>query len=204
MLSIMKSSGSDLLLANLLLQSRGLVEKTKQAVQIAIDQQAWKTVETYMWGAGGAAALSPFPLVDIIAGAAINSKMVIDLGRIYQHDVDANTAVKLLGELGKNLIGILGVGLATPAIVGAIGSLLKTVPGIGTIVGGLMQGIVQALITRWIGAVFIDYFRSEMNLAEGGLSGLARRRWEELTTASELKKLVSQAREKLTGASKNS
>ena len=75
--------------------------------------------------------------------------------------------------------------------------LLKTVPFAGTIAGGALQGLVQALITKWIGAVFIEYFRNEMQTPEGGLSGLARRQWEVVTTADEIRKLVQTAREKL-------
>ncbi|HTN75428.1 MAG TPA: hypothetical protein VL096_09280, partial [Pirellulaceae bacterium] len=79
------------------------------------------------------------------------------------------------------------------------GSLLKTVPGIGTIAGGALQGVVQALVTRWIGAIFVEYLRNEMQMPEGGLASLARREWQKLTTANELRKLVQTAREKLLG-----
>ncbi len=194
MLEVIRKDGSDLLLANLLLQSRGLVEQARDHVQAALDKRAWQTVDRYMWGAGGAAALSPLPLLDLAAGGAISVKMVVELARIYRQEVDLNVAVELVGQLGKNLIGILGVTAATPAVTAAIASLLKTVPGAGTLAGGLLQGMVQALITRWIGAVFIEYFRNEMQQPEGGLAGLARRQWQQLTTAAELRKLLQSAR----------
>jgi uncharacterized protein (DUF697 family) len=151
----------------------------------------------YTWGAGGAAALSPFPLVDLAAGVAISTKMVIDLAHVYGQDMDLKAAANLLGQLGKNLISILGVHAATPVVAAAVGSMLKTVPGVGTLAGGALQGVVQALVTRWIGAVFIAYFRAEMQTPEGGLAALARREWDKLTTANELRKLVQNAREKL-------
>jgi small GTP-binding protein len=195
MLQVARGEGESLLLANLLLQSRGLVEAARGRVRQSLDRRARQIVDRYMWGAGGAAALSPFPLVDLAAGCAISSKMVVDLARVYRQDVDIDTAVKLLGELGKNLLAVLGVSAATPAIASVIASLLKTVPGAGTIAGGLLQGIVQALVTRWIGAVFIAYFRGEMQTPEGGLTGLARREWERITSVEELRKLVKTARE---------
>ena len=68
----------------------------------------------------------------------------------------------------------------------------------GQIAGGVLQGAVQALITKWIGAVFIEYFRNEMQTPEGGMAGLARRQWEQVTMISELRKLVTSARQKLT------
>jgi hypothetical protein len=196
MMRIVQRDGRDLLLANLLLQSRGLVEDARQRVEEGLDRRAWELVEKYTWGAGGAAALSPFPILDLVAGCAISTKMVVDLAKVYRQDIDLNSAVTLLGQLGKNLIGILGVTAATPAVATAVASLLKTVPGIGTLAGGVLQGLVQALITRWIGGVFIEYFKNEMQQPEGGLTGLARRQWDRLTTIDELRRLVQSARKK--------
>lgn len=197
MLQVVDRDGKDLLLANLLLQSRGLVEEARQKVKDALDKEAWSIVDKYTWGAGGAAALSPFPLVDLVAGFGISTKMVIDLAGIYKQKVDLEIAVNLLGQLGKNLISILGVSAITPAVTASVGSLLKTVPGAGTIAGGVLQGVVQAVITRWIGAVFIVYFRNEMQLPEGGLAQVARREWEKATSVIELRKLLSEARSHL-------
>lgn len=202
MLEVIRRDGTDLLLANLLLQSRGLVESARQRVAAALDQRAWQLVDRYMWGAGSAAALSPLPLVDLAAGTAVSVKMVVELAKVYHQDVDLDVAINLLGQLGKNLLGILGVSAATPAVTAAVASLLKTVPGAGTIAGGVLQGLVQALITRWIGAIFISYFRNEMQQPEGGMAGLARREWQRLTTAVELTKLVQAARRHFSGSAK--
>lgn len=197
MMKIVQRDGRDLLLCNLLLQSRGLVDEARRRVEDSLDRRAWETVDKYMWGAGGAAALNPFPIVDLIAGCAISTKMVVDLGRVYRQDIDLNAAVTLVGQLGKNLISILGVSAATPIIAPVVASMLKTVPGVGTLAGQLLQGIVQALITRWIGSVFIHYFKNEMKQPEGGLTALARKEWEKLTTIDELRKLVQSAKKHL-------
>lgn len=193
MVKILKSDGKDLLMANLLLQSRGLVEKARSKVKESLDRKAWSVVDKYMWGAGGVAAVNPFPIVDLIAGSAISTKMILDLGEVYGQKIDLDTASQWLSEMGKNLVGFLGSVAATSVLA----SLVKTVPIAGTIAGGIMQGVIQALITKWIGAVFIEYFRNEMQTPEGGLSGLARRQWEVVTTADEIRKLVQTAREKL-------
>ncbi|MCA9219910.1 MAG: YcjF family protein, partial [Planctomycetales bacterium] len=195
MLSVVRRDGRDLLMANLLLQSRGLVEDARREVRESLDRRAREIVDRYMWSAGGAAALSPLPLLDLAAGGAITTKMVLDLAKVYRQEVDVNTVVQLLAQLGKNLIAILGVSAATPAITSAIATMLKTIPGAGTIAGGVLQGTVQALVTRWIGAVFMEYFRNEMQQPEGGLSGLARREWDRVTSVAELRKLVRSARD---------
>jgi len=197
MMSIVKRDGRELLLANLLLQSRGLVDESKQRVLAALDERADEVINKYMWAAGGATAINPFPLLDLAGGSAITVKMVIDLAGVYQQRIDADTVVTLLGQLGKNLVAMVGASAAAPALAVAIGSLLKTVPGIGTIAGGAIQGLVQALVTRWIGRVFCEYFRNEMKPPPGGLAELARRQWAEVTRPEQLKKLIQLGRERL-------
>ena len=79
MMSIVERDGRDLLLANLLLQSRGLVDEAKERVLAALDERADEVINKYMWAAGGAAAINPFPLLDLAGGSAITVKMVLDL-----------------------------------------------------------------------------------------------------------------------------
>ncbi len=201
---VIDDDGKRLIMSNLLLQSRGLVEKAKDRVKDSLDAQAWKVVDKHMWGAGGAAALVPFPLVDLAVGVGISTKMIVDLAEVYQQKVDMDMASQWLGEMGKNLIGVLGANAAAPALAAVVGSLLKTVPVAGHLAGGVLQGAVQALITKWIGSVFIEYFRNEMQTPAGGLSGLARRQWEQLTTVNELRKIITSARSKLSEANENS
>lgn len=199
MTEILRREGKSLLAANLLLQSRGLVESARTKVQDSLDREAAKIVDRHMWAAGGIAAVVPFPVVDLAAGVAVSTKMILELAETYQQKVDLETARRWLGEMSKNLVGILGVNIAAPAVASVVGSLIKTVPVAGTIAGGLLQGIVQALITKWIGAVFTEYFRNEMRTPEGGLAGLARRQWQRVTSADELRQLVQAARLRLRG-----
>ena len=176
-----------MLLANLLLQSRGLVDESKQRVLAALDARADEVINKYMWAAGGVAAINPIPLLDLAGGTAITVKMVLDLAEVYKQKIDVDTIVTLLGQLGKNLIAMVGATAAAPAMAAGVASLLKTVPGIGTIAGGIMQGLVQALVTRWIGRVFVEYFRNEMQPPPGGLAELARRKWAEVTQPDQLR-----------------
>lgn len=186
MLATVRQDGRDLLLANLLLRSRCLVEDVVRQVRHALDKRAEQIVNRYMWRAGAVSAVVPFPAVDVAAGLTISTKMVFDLAKVYRQSVDLRAAERLLTQMGKNLVGILGSHAATPAVSSMIASALKTVPGIGTITGGLLQGLTQAVVTRWIGHVFIDYFRNEMQTPTGGLAQLARRKWDQLTQQAQL------------------
>jgi len=199
MLDLVRSGGRDLLLANLLLRSRGLVDEAHTIVEDAIDAKAREILDRYTWACGAAAALSPLPLLDLFASSALTVKMVLDLARVYRQELDINLAVNLLAELGKNLIAILGVNAAAPAITAALASLLKSVPIAGTIAGGALQGLVQALVTRWIGLVFIGYFKADMKMPADGLANLARREWQQLTSPSELLEFLNDARKRLGG-----
>jgi uncharacterized protein (DUF697 family) len=136
----------------------------------------------------------------LFASSAITVKMVLDLARVYRQEIDFDIAVNLLAQLGKNLLAILGVNAAAPAVTAAVASLLKTVPIAGTIAGGALQGIVQALVTRWIGLVFLGYFKADMKLPPDGLANLARREWQRLTSPAELIKFLQDARQKFRGS----
>ena len=197
MLALIQRDGHDLLLANLLLQSRGLITEARDRVQAALDARATGIIESHTWAAGGAAALSPTPVLDLLAGSAITVRMVVELARAYRQEVDVEIAMRLLGQLGKNLIAILGVSAATPAVSTAVAQMLKMVPGAGTIAGGVLQGIVQAMVTRWIGRVFQQYFKQEMRTPPEGLAEIAREQWRRLTSLAELRQFVTSARSKL-------
>jgi small GTP-binding protein len=197
MRAVIAHDARGILLANLLLRSRGLVEDAKELVQASLDQRAAALVSTYMWQAGSIAALSPFPVVDVAAGLTISSKMVVDLARVYHQNLTVETALRLIRELSKTVLATLGATAATPAVATVIASVLKTVPGVGTLAGGALQGLTQAFVTRWIGRVFIAYFRNEMRAPQGGFDSLARAQWKEITKPTELARFVQEGASRL-------
>jgi uncharacterized protein len=197
MLDIVNKEGPRLLLANLLVRSRGLLSTTRERVRGQLDKEARELVNSYMWQAGGAAALSPFPLIDLAAGLAISYKMVIDIAAVYRQQIDLDSAREMVAQAGKNLVASAGTAIATPSIAALAASTLKTIPGVGTIAGGVLQGLVQALVTRWIGLVFIDYFHREITEPGEPLAELAERKWSEVTRPAELARLVQQGVQRL-------
>ena len=108
MMAIVERDGRELLLGNLLLQSRGLVNEAKERVLATLNERADEIIGKYMWAAGGAAAINPFPLLDLAGGSAITVKMVLDLAGVYGQKIDADAIVTLLGQLGKNLVAMVG------------------------------------------------------------------------------------------------
>ncbi len=198
-MAIVQRDGRELLAGNLLLQARGLAADARERIRGTLDRRAEEIVERAMWQAGAAAALSPVPLLDVAAGLAISTNMVLSLARVYRQTIDLEAASRLVAELGKNLLAILGASAAAPLASTAVASVLKTAPGVGTLAGGALQGLVQALVTRWIGRVFIVYFRGEMQQPPGGWASLARAKWSEVTRPAELAQLVKAGLSRLGG-----
>jgi small GTP-binding protein len=191
MQQVVEHDGRDMLLANVLLQARGVAAEAKAEVQSELDAKARQIVDRSMWQAGAAAALSPFPVVDVAAGLGITSHMVVQLARVYKQKIDLDTASRLISELGKQLVSVAGANLTAPFAASGIASLLKTVPVAGTISGGVLQGLVQVLVTRWIGGVFIEYYRNEMREEATDWASLARSQWAKVTQREELTRLVT-------------
>jgi uncharacterized protein len=198
-LQTVSRDGGDLLAANLLFRARGLAADARQRIGSALDRQADEIVQRAMWQAAAAAALSPLPVIDVAAGLAVTTGMVVSLARVYRQAIDLDTISRLIGELGKNLVAILGLSAAAPAVSSAVASVLKTAPGVGTLAGGALQGLVQALVTRWIGRVFMVYFRGEMQEPPLGWTALARQQWNDVTRPKELVQLVKTGLSRLGG-----
>ena len=131
----------------------------------AREAEAEKIVHAHvMWAMG--AGLMPFPLLDIAAVTAVQMDMLKQLARLY--GIDYSNAV------GKTFAGSLTGGAF--AHVGA--SLLKFVPGIGTVLGGLSMSVMSGASTYAVGSVARAYFG-----AGHGFSGIdteeAKRRYAE-------------------------
>ena len=102
-------------MANLLLRSRGLVEDAQQRVQAVARPPGLRSSSIATPGPVAPPPRSvPLPLLDLFASSALTVKMVVDLARVYRQQIDFDIAVNLLGQLGKNLIAILGVNAAAP------------------------------------------------------------------------------------------
>jgi len=46
-------------------------------------RQAKKVVERFQWIGAGVVSVTPLPVVDLLATAAVNAQMVVEIGRIY-------------------------------------------------------------------------------------------------------------------------
>jgi uncharacterized protein (DUF697 family) len=119
------------------------------------DELASQVVERFsLWA--GAAGLLPIPWVDVAAVAGVQLQMLRRLSELYGVPFSENRGKSLIAALAGSLVP---ASTATSMAV-TFGSLVKTVPGIGTTVGTLTMAPVSAAATYIIGKVFIQHFAS--------------------------------------------
>jgi uncharacterized protein len=123
-------------------------------------------IEQYQWIAAAAAFANPVPALDILATAAINAQMVVDLGNIYQQKFSLQQAKTVAGEMGSLMLKLGLVEISSKAI----STMLKT-NAVTFAVGGVVQGVSAAYLTRLAGLSLIEYFQQqEVAVSPDGLN----------------------------------
>ena len=107
---------------------------------------------TILAGLVGGVDILPFADLPIIYG--IQTLMIISIAICFGIKIEKKKAVELLKSLGATA--------GTTAALGVCGyiiaSLLKLIPGVGTIVGGIINASVGASTTLAIGKLAVEYF----------------------------------------------
>ena len=120
--------------------------------------QADRIVDNHILWSMGAGAL-PIPIVDVAAVTAIQLNMLKELCLIY--DVDYSDS------FGKNLIkSLVGAGVAK---VGA--SAVKTIPVVGSLLGGVPMVVLSGASTYALGQVFKSQLQVNNVLSKFDMDG---------------------------------
>ncbi|WP_322745938.1 slr1306 family protein [Dolichospermum flos-aquae] len=120
-------------------------------------------IEQYQWIAAAANFANPVPGLDLLATAAINAQMVIDLGNIYQQKISWEQGQQIARTMGSLMWKLGLVELSTKAVT----SILKT--NVATFVaGGMVEGVSAAYLTRVAGLSLIEYFQEQEIALESG------------------------------------
>lgn len=119
-------------------------------------------IRNHMGFAAGA-ALVPFPGADLVAVSAVQINMMRQLTKLYQ--------VPFMEELGKSIIAaVVGGGAAR---IGA--SLVKAIPGVGTVIGSVSMPILSSASTWALGRVLANHLQQGGNLSDLDLSAAKKR-----------------------------
>lgn len=173
MAAVLRAEGEDLVADNILLQSQRLGEEARKLIDTQRRRQADKVVERFQWIGAGVVSVTPLPVVDLLATAAVNAQMVVEIGRIYGCELNLERGRELAVSLAKTLAS-LGI------VKGAI-QLLSTALqlNIGTfIIGRAIQGVTAAYLTRIAGKSFIEYFRHDQDWGDGGITEVVQRQFQ--------------------------
>ncbi|MBN3905997.1 MAG: DUF697 domain-containing protein [Nostoc sp. NMS1] len=125
--------------------------------------RATPIIEQYQWIAAAAAFANPVPALDILATAAINAQMVMDLGNIYQQKFSLEQAQTVAGTMGSLMLKLGLVELSTKAI----STVLKS-NAVTFVAGGVVQGVSAAYLTRVAGLSLIEYFQQQEIAIDSG------------------------------------
>ena len=173
---ILAQESQQLVLASSLNHAVTLKTQAKTVLSDVRRTRALPVVEQFQWVAAGAAFVSPIPTLDVVATAAINAQMILDLGTLYRQKFSLQQAQKMATTLGSLILKLGLVELSTQAIAG----LLK-VNALTYVAGGCIQGVSAAYLTRIVGLSLIEYFDAqEPNLTLTEASPLAIERFSQI------------------------
>ena len=188
MAAILRAEGEDLVADNILLQSIRLGEEAKKLIDTQRRRQANKIVDRFQWIGAGVVSVTPLPGVDLLATAAVNAQMVVEIGRIYGCELNMERGRELALSLAKTLASL---GLVKGAIQLVSTALQLNVATL--VLGKAIQGVTAAYLTRIAGKSFIEYFRHDQDWGDGGMTEVVQRQFQLNRRDEFVKAFISEA-----------
>ncbi|BAY07337.1 YcjF family protein [Calothrix sp. NIES-2098] len=149
--------------ATTLRKAKLLKAEAKNSLNDIRRDRATPAIEQYQWIAAAAAFANPVPALDVLATAAINAQMVMDLGNIYQQKFSLEQAQTVAGTMGSLMLKLGLVELSTKAV----STVLKS-NAVTFVAGGVVQGVSAAYLTRVAGLSLIEYFQQQEIALDSG------------------------------------
>ncbi|MEG4036148.1 GTP-binding protein [Microcoleus sp. S36b_A4] len=171
--AILRAEGEDLIADNILLQSQHLGDQARKLIDAQRRRQADKAVERFQWIGAGVIAVTPLPVVDLLATAAVNAQMVVEIAKIYGCELNIDRAKELALSLAKTLASL---GIVEGVIQVVSRALQLSVAGF--VLGKAIQAVSAAYLTRIAGKSFIEYFRHDQDWGDGGITEVVQRQFQ--------------------------
>jgi uncharacterized protein len=130
--------------------------EAKTALNLVRRDRALPIIDRNQWIVAGAAFANPLPALDLIATAAVNAQMVMDLGALYQQKFSIERAQVAASALGNVMLKLGLVEVCTQTVAG----VLKT-NAVTYVAGGLVQGLSAAYLTRIAGLALVEYLEAQ-------------------------------------------
>ncbi len=171
---ILYNDGEELLADNILLQCSNLGEQGKILLSEQRRKEANNRIDRFGWIGGSVVAANPLPGgVDLLATAAVNAQMVMEIAKIYGVEITTGKSQELAISVGRTLAG---VGIVKGGITLINSALNISIPTL--IISRAIQGISTAWLTRIAGASFITYFEQDQDWGDGGIQEVVQRHYE--------------------------
>lgn len=120
------------------------------------------------------AALVPFPAADLLAVSAVQLNMLRQLAKLYQ--------INFMDSIGRTVISAVVGGSA--ARLGA--SLIKAIPGVGTLIGEMSMTVLSGASTYALGNVVANHFNNGGNLEDFDLTGARKKYRDQMEEAKKV------------------
>lgn len=160
---IVAQQGEQLVWATTMRKALLLKDNAKELLNKVRRDRVLPIIEQYQWIAAAAAFANPVPALDILATAAINAQMVMDLGGIYQQKFSLEQAQTVAGAMGSLMLKLGLVELSTKAV----STVLKS-NAVTFVAGGVVQGVSAAYLTRVAGLTLVEYFEQQEISVDSG------------------------------------
>ncbi|MBE7383641.1 MAG: GTP-binding protein [Leptolyngbya sp. SIO1E4] len=170
---ILRAEGADLLADSILLRSQRLSDTARQLIQDQRREAADPIIERYQWINAAVVAATPLPVIDLLATAAINAQMVVELGRVYQFELTLEEGKELAFALARTLTG-LGIvkGVINLLALGMQTTIATAIASRG------VQGVSAAYLTRIAGKSFVEYFQQSQDWGDGGIGEVVQQQFQ--------------------------
>ncbi len=99
------------------------------------------------------AGVMPVPFADFAAFSGVNLKMLSDLADHYGVEFSASRARNILSAL-------MGGVVPTVFAAGTVGSAIKSVLGVGSVLGAFTMPVFGAAATTALGKIFVRHFEA--------------------------------------------
>jgi uncharacterized protein len=153
---ILAQEGEKLVWANTYRQLTGVQIAAKSSLNRVRRDRALPIIDRNQWIVGAAAFANPVPALDLLATAAVNAQMVVDLGAIYQQKFSLDHAQAAAGAMGNVMLKLGLVELCTQTVAGVLKTNAATY-----VAGGLVQGLSAAYLTRIAGLTLVEYLEAQ-------------------------------------------
>ncbi|GAB4233905.1 MAG: DUF697 domain-containing protein [Elainellaceae cyanobacterium] len=171
--AILRAEGENLIADNILLQTQRLGEEARQLIDAERRRQAEQIVDRFQWIGAGVVSVTPLPVVDLLAAAAVNAQMVVEIGRVYGCDLNTERGKELAVSLAKTLVSLGVVRGAIELFSIALQTNVATF-----LIGRAVQGVTAAYLTRIAGKSFIEYFRQDQDWGDGGMTQVVQEQFQ--------------------------